>query len=297
MGDLMFASLARLCLPLLLALSGAHALAAVAVVDDSGAAIRLDAPARRIVTLAPHAAELVDAAGAGASIVGVIKGSDYPAYVASLPVVGDTNAIDLERITALAPDLIVTWPWTTPAQTARLRAQGIAVFEADPRRIAGIADDIERIGDLAGTSESARPTAAALRGRLARIGQRSEAPLRVFYQVADAPLFTLGGHHIVSEAIARCGGRNVFDRLTIPAPEVGIEAVLAADPEVIVAGTNGAMRPAWLDHWRAFPALAAVKRGALYTVDANLLHRPGPRFVDGVAQLCGALAEARRTRD
>ena len=297
MGDLTFVFIARLWLSFLLALPAAHAVGPVAVVDDSGTTVRLDAPARRILTLAPHAAELVDAAGAGASIVGVIKGSDYPPYVKSLPVVGDTNAIDLERIAALAPDLIVTWPWTTPAQTARLRAQGIAVFEADPRRIEGIADDIERIGDLAGTPAAARRNAARLRARLADVAQRKQTPLRVFYQVADAPLFTLGGRHIVSEAIARCGGRNIFGALTIPAPEVGIEAVLAADPEVIVAGTNGAVRPAWLDRWRAWPVLAAVKREALYTVDANLLHRPGPRFIDGVAQLCDALADARRRRD
>jgi iron complex transport system substrate-binding protein len=296
-GDVTFGVLARLCLSFLLGLPAAHALGAVAAVDDSGTTIRLDAPARRIVTLAPHAAELVYAAGAGASIVGVIRGSDHPPEVRALPLVGDANALDLERIAVLAPDLIVTWPWTTPAQTARLRAQGIAVFEADPRRIEGIADDIERIGDLAGTSTVARPAAAALRTRLADIARRSEAPLRVFYQVADAPLFTLGGHHIVTDAIARCGGRNIFDTLTIPAPEVGIEAVLAADPEVIVAGTAGAVRPAWLDRWRAWPVLAAVKRNALYTVDANLLHRPGPRFVDGVAQLCDALAQARRRRE
>ena len=121
-------------------------------------------------------------------------------------------------------------------------------------------------------------------------------PLTVFYQVSDAPLFTLGGHHLVSEAITRCGGRNVFETLTMPAPQVSTEAVLAADPQVILAGTDNAVRPAWLDAWTRWPALAAVRRHALYAVDANLLHRPGPRFADGVAQLCEALAKARRTQ-
>ena len=120
--------------------------------------------------------------------------------------------------------------------------------------------------------------------------------LTVFYQVSDAPLFTLGGHHLVSEAITRCGGRNVFETLTMPAPQVSTESVLAADPQVILAGTDNAVRPAWLDAWTRWPALAAVRRHALYAVDANLLHRPGPRFADGVAQLCEALAKARRTQ-
>jgi iron complex transport system substrate-binding protein len=119
-------------------------------------------------------------------------------------------------------------------------------------------------------------------------------PLRVFYQVSDAPLFTLGGKHLVSRALALCGGRNVFADLALPAPQVSVEAVLAANPQVIVAGTADAQRPPWLDRWLEWPALDAVRRHSLFVVDANLLHRPGPRFVDGVAELCAALAQARR---
>ena len=279
----------------LAALVATLAHAEISVVDDTGATVSLRTPARRIVTLAPHAAELVFAAGAGAAIVGVIKGTDYPMAAASLPIVGDAVALDLERITVLQPELIVTWPWTMPAQVNWLRDRGIAVFEADARTVDAIADDIERIGVLAGTKGDASAAAAKLRTRIAALAPHiSGAPLRVFYQVSEVPLFTLGGRHLVSRAIALCGGRNVFDALTIPAPQVGVEAVLAADPQVIVAGTDEAKRPAWLDGWDAFASLAAAQRRALYVVDANLLHRPGPRFVNGVAQLCAALADARR---
>ena len=270
--------------------------AAVRVVDDTGHAVELRTPAARIVTLAPHAAELVVAAGAGARVVGVIAGTDYPAAMKGKPTVGDVSALDVERIVALAPDLIVTWPWTTPRQTASLREAGIAVFEADPRTIDGIATDIERLGRLTATEPVADAAAAAFRQRLTQIaGERAPGPpLRVFYEVSDAPLFTLGGKHLVSQAIALCGGENVFSALSIPAPEVGVEAVLAANPDVIVAGTSDAKRPPWLDAWTRWPALAAVGHRALYTVDANLLHRPGPRFAEGVEQLCRTLANARR---
>jgi iron complex transport system substrate-binding protein len=272
----------------------AHAM--VSAIDDTGATVTLAAPARRIVTLAPHAAELVHAAGAGERIVGVIKGTDYPPAVTALPVVGDAAALDLERIVALAPDLIVTWPWTTPAQVAWLRGRGIAVFEADPHAIDGIATDVERIGALAGTAATASTAARDLRARIAEAASHgnAEAPLRVFYQVSDLPLYTLGGRHLVSQAIAHCGGANVFGGLSIPAPQVSVEAVLAADPQAIVAGTDFARRPAWLDAWSRWPALSAVRYGNLFVVDANLLHRPGPRFVDGVVQLCRALDDARR---
>jgi iron complex transport system substrate-binding protein len=269
--------------------------AQISVVDDTGKTVTLPSPARRIVTLAPHAAELVYAAGAGTTIVGVIKGSDYPAAVKALPVIGDANALDLELIAMLKPELIVTWPWTTPAQVGWLRERGIAIFEADARTIDGIADDVDRIGALTGTTALASAASAALRERIARLTQRAvDSPLRVFYQLSDVPLFTLGGHHLVSQAIAACGGQNVFGALTIPAPQVSVEAVLAANPQVIVAGTDGARHPAWLDNWSRWPGLDAARDRALFVVDANLLHRPGPRFVDGVVQLCEALAMARR---
>ncbi|MGE5172028.1 MAG: cobalamin-binding protein [Rudaea sp.] len=277
------------------ALCAATAHARVDVVDDGGATVRLERPAQRIVTLAPHAAELVFAAGAGDRVVGVIKGTDYPPATRALPVIGDVNALDLERVVALAPDLIVTWPWSTPAQVAWLRARGVAVYEANPRTLDGIATDIERIGTLAGTTLAAERAAGAFRARLARLAAQRSAgpPLRVFYQVSGVPIFTLGGHHLVTQAITLCGGENVFAGLAIPAPQVGIEAVLAAHPDTIIAGTADARRPAWLDAWQRWPALVAVRRHLLFVVDANLLHRPGPRFVDGVAQLCTTLARAR----
>lgn len=280
------------------ALVAAHATAQIRVVDDTGAAVTLAAPARRIVTLAPHATELVYAAGAGSSIVGVVGGSDFPPDAQRLPVIGDATALDLERIVMLAPDLIVTWPWTTPAQVAWLRARGTAVFEADARSVDDIAGAVERLGALAGTRPQAASMAASLRARITQLTRPSAdlPPLRVFYQVSDVPLFTLGGRHLVSQAIARCGGRNVFAASGLPAPQVSVEAVLAANPQVIIAGTDGAKRPAWLDRWAQWPALEAVRRHRLYVVDANLLHRPGPRFIDGIAQLCDALASARRAQ-
>jgi iron complex transport system substrate-binding protein len=293
------AALTRLVLvALLLALPtvAPDASAGVSASDDTGAVVSLAAPATRIVTLAPHATELVYAAGAGAAVVGVVKGSDYPPAAGRLPVVGDVAAIDLERIVMLSPDLIVTWPWTTPAQVAWLRTRGVAVFEANARTVDGIATDIERIGTLAGTVATAHVSAAQFRARVARLVREvgNGVPLRVFYQLSDVPVFTLGGQHLVSQAIARCGGENVFAELAIPAPQVSVEAVLAANPQVIIAGTDGARRPAWLDAWSRWPALDAVRHHALFVVDANLLHRPGPRFADGIAQLCRTIALARR---
>jgi iron complex transport system substrate-binding protein len=264
--------------------------AAVRARDDTGADVTLDAPARRIVSLAPHATELLFAAGAGAAVVGTVRGSDHPQQARAVEVIGDVHAIDMERIVALKPDLVVTWPYTTPAQVATLKRRRIAVFTTDPKTIEGIAQDIERLGALAGTDEMAGRAGRAFRARLAEAtAPRRGARVRVFYQIWNAPLFTIGRGHLITQAIAACGGENAFASLDVPAPQVSIEAVLAARPEVIVAGADDAVRPAWLDDWRRWPGIPAVRANRLHVVDANRLHRPGPRFVEGVAQLCDAI--------
>lgn len=266
------------------------ALAVVQAIDDTGAAVTLATPAQRIVSLAPHATELLVAAGAGARIVGAVAAGGGQRSL------GDARSLDLERIVALQPDLIVTWPYTVPAQVEALAARGAKVFVTDPTTIDGIATDIQRLGALAGTDAHARAAAAAFRDRIARLrSSRSAArPIRVFYQIWNAPLYTVGGRHLVSEAIGVCGGENVFAALTLPAPSVTVEAVLAARPEAIVAGGDGGARPAWLDDWKRWLAIPAVASGSLFAVDADYLHRAGPRFVHGVEQLCAALDAARR---
>jgi iron complex transport system substrate-binding protein len=275
--------------------ASAGTFAAVTAVDDAGATVTLAAPARRIVSLAPHATELIYAAGGGDRVVGVVETSDFPPEARALPRIGDARAIDLERIYLLHPDLVVTWPYTSPGQVERLRARGIAVLMTDPRTVEGIATDLERLGRLLGTEARAEPAAARLRARLAqrRAESAGKPTVRVFYEIWPSPLFTIGGAHLISQALAACGGANVFAALTLRAPLVGVYAVLAAAPDAIIAAGDDAMRPDWLDAWRRWPMLPAVARGNLLVVDGNLLHRSGPRFFDGVDQLCATLDAAR----
>lgn len=280
----------------MLALSAMAARADVGAVDDTGATVRLAAPATRIVSLAPHATELLVAAGAGARVVGAVAAWNGAPDTHGIPNVGDARALDLERIVALAPDLIVTWPYTVAAQVETLAARGARVFVTNPSTIDGIATDIERLGTLAGTDAQAQATAAAFRSRVAALRARHPAgpAIRVFYQIWNAPMYTIGGRHLVSEAIRVCGGENVFAALTLPAPGVSVEAVLAARPEAIIAGGDGGKRPAWLDDWTRWASVPAVANGSLYAVNADLLHRPGPRFLDGVEELCAVIDRARR---
>jgi iron complex transport system substrate-binding protein len=271
------------------------AAAPVSAIDATGARLTLPAPAARIVSLAPHATELLFAAGAGKRVVGVLAPADWPPEAGNVPRIGDASGLDLERIVALKPDLALVWPYLAPAQVERLRRLGVPVFVSDPRTPEAIADDLERVGVLAGTQEIATRAADGLRARLAALDarERGAKKLSVFYEIWARPLYTIGGTHLITAALARCGGENVFAPLRAPAPAVGVEDVLATAPEAIVAGTDNALRPAWLDEWRRWRNIPAVTRGNLFVVDANLLHRAGPRFIDGAEQLCAALDRAR----
>jgi len=273
--------------------------AAVTVVDDSGARLALPEPARRIVSLAPHATELLFAAGAGARVVGVVSHSDYPPAARALPEVGGYERLDLEAILGLAPDLVVAWESGNPgAEVERLRALGIPVYVTELRRLEDIPATLERIGILAGTPAGADAAATVFRDGVEALRRRyaGRSPVRVFYQIWDSPLMTVGGEHLISSVIELCGGRNVFADQAALAPAVDVESVLVRDPEAVVASGMATERPEWLDAWRRWPGLSAVRFDALFLIHPDLIQRPTPRILEGAEQLCADLDRVRARR-
>ena len=269
-----------------------------AVFDDAGRTIELDRPATRIVSLAPHATEQLFTAGAGDALVGTVQWSDYPDAARDVPRVGDTWNLDLERIAALEPDLIVAWrSGNQPAAVERLAALGFAVFLSEPVSLEEIGGGIRRLGVLAGTEAGAARAEAEFLGRLARLRAEysGRRPLRVFYQIWHEPTYTVNREHLISRIIELCGGTNVFAGLDALSPRIGIEAVLESDPEVIVASGADASRPEWLDYWRNWPELAAVHDGQLHYIPPDLIQRHTARILDGAEAMCRIL-DGTRTR-
>ena len=269
----------------------------VAVQDDRGVIIRLQQPARRIVTLTPHLTELVFAAGAGDRLAGVARFSNHPREAKTLPVVGDALQVDVERLLALKADLVLAWRSGTPPETvARIERAGLPVFVSDARRLEDVGRGILAVAALAGTAESGgRASAAFARGLSELRAARSEKkPLRVFYEIWPAPLMTVSNAHVISEIIALCGGINVFGSLQPLTPEVSLEALLAARPEVVLGGSSAetpsghavrsAARP---------PPLSALP---VHYIDPDLIQRPTPRLLEGARQVCAHLDSVRATR-
>jgi iron complex transport system substrate-binding protein len=288
-----------LCASVVSAFFAANAHAEVSVRDDLGNTVRLTRPAQRIVSLAPHMTETLFAAGAGAQIVGTVDYSDYPEAAKKIPRVGGYSRFDLEAVAAHKPDLIVAWySGNAPAHIEKLQAMGYPIYISQPNHIADIATEIERLGQLAGTSATAQATAAAFRERLASITARySKRPVvRTFYQIWKQPLMTIGKNQIISDVIRLCGGENVFGQMDQMAPNVTVEAVIATNPEAIIASGMGDSRPEWLDDWKRWTSIEAVKRDNLFFVPPELIQRHTPRLLDGTERLCQHLETVRGRR-
>lgn len=270
------------------------ALGAVSVVDDAKRNVTLPHPARRIVSLSPHATEMLYAAGAGSYIVGVVEYSDYPPEAKQITSVGSGVALDLERIMSLKPDLVISWgSGNSATQVRRLRELGVPVFESEPRDFPTIATSIERLARLTGTERVGQAAANAFRAQLTRIQAtyQQRPSVTVFYQIWRTPLMTLNGVHPVSIALRLCGARNIFSDLSQLAPTVSVEAVLQANPDVIIASSGE--QDDVLSGWRRFPGLKAVARDNLFLIDGGLMNRSGPRILDATEALCRQLDNAR----
>ncbi len=249
----------------------------------------------RIVSLAPNITEIAYASGAGPALVGTVEYSDYPAAARELPRVGDGWQVDVERVLALRPDLVLAWASGTPRATIeKLEAVGLRVESVETRQLADVPKALRRLGSLAGSPTEAEAAAVAFESEIRRLRQlNSGAPtVSVFIEIDDEPLYTVGGRHVISEVVTLCGGRNVFADLHQVAPPVDIESVLARNPQVIVSTDDTIANPTAA--WQRWSHLAAVRAGAIYSLPADFVARATPRLAKGVELTCAALDDARR---
>jgi iron complex transport system substrate-binding protein len=246
----------------------------------------------RIVSVAPNLTEMLFAAGAADQVVAVSEYSDWPEEARSLPRIGDAFRLDYERIVALEPSVAVVWSTGTPAGVAeRLESLGIRVVGIPTHRLEDVATGLETLGELAGTQAVARAAAAGFRERIAglRDAYRERPRLRVFVQIDDAPLYTVGGGHLITEIVGLCGGVNVFADAADLALPVDLESVIARAPEVILSADDGDP----VAYWARFPELPAVASGHVFRAPADKLSRPSPRIAEGAAEVCALLDGAR----
>jgi vitamin B12 transport system substrate-binding protein len=247
--------------------------------------------AERVISLAPSLTEIVVELGASDVLVGVLDGGERPAPIARLPSVGRYGQLEMERLLSLSPSVLLLWPGSvSTAQRDQLQRLNIPTFVAEPHTLDQLAEQFEQIGERLGRAENGKRMASQFRERLSELRQRyrRDMPLRVFYQVWDQPLYTVGGRQIISDALHVCGAENLFADLEQPAPQVGLESVLQRNPDVIVAGSQ-----AQLAAWKAWPQVKAVAEKRLIEVPDKGLERPSGQMIEAIAKLCEAIAPDR----
>ena len=266
------------------------------VVDDTGRRVTLHYPPRRIVSLAPGATEMLFAAGAGDRVVATDDASDMPPAARQLPKLGDLADVDMERLIAAKPDVVVIWPYgTSPAQIALLAHLRLPVYREEPTTLEGIPASIRRIGELTGTQAVAKRVASALSAKLTALASRYGRvahPPTALLEVWNRPLYTVGGREVMSDALRICGARNVFEDLREAAPAVSVEAVIGRNPDIIIAAAPPGKGAAWLAGWHRFPMLRAVRSGRLIDFEDQRLSGLGPGAIEATAALCARIAAA-----
>ena len=282
---------------LLFSLFATSAFAAeLVIVDDSGTEVRLAQPAKRIISLAPNITEVLFHVGAGEQIVGADEYSNYPPAAKEIVRVNNHAAANYELILSLKPDLVIAWQSGNGDKIINpLRKLGIPVFVVEPRQIDMIPNLFRRFGQLSGKVEQAEQRASEFTRRLKVLSKTNgdKALVRTFYQIWDEPLITLNGKHMVSSVIELCGGVNIFADAVPLVPYVNIESVVAADPQVIIAGGSQEEQPAWFKRWQKWSGISAVINSQIYLIPADLMQRHSARILDGAEMMCGFLDNAR----
>ena len=283
---------------LLLLLPGVSQLvyAEIKLVDDNGDELVLAQPAQRIISLAPNITEVLFHVGAGAQIVGADEYSNYPEAAKQIRRVNNHAAANYELILSLKPDLVIAWQSGNGDKIIDpLRKLGFPVFVVETREIDQIPALFHRFGQLSGHEAIAQQRIDEFTQRLhsLRNAQAGKSVVRTFYQIWHEPLITLNGQHMVSDVIRLCGGVNVFADAIPLVPYINIESIVAADPEVIIAGGSEQDQPDLVSRWQQWAGISAVQHQHIYAIPADLMQRHSDRILEGARMMCDYLDRAR----
>ncbi len=270
--------------------------AQITVRDGVDGTLVLEKPATRVISLAPHLTEVVYAAGAGEQLVGAVSYSDYPEEARAIPRVGSYDSVSYETLLSLKPDLVLAWHEGNGEDVVtRLRSLGLNVYVSEPRALEDVAESLRVVGVLTGNEQAANAAASRFMQQLNALRETysSREPVTVYYQIWNEPLLTLNGDHLISDVVRLCGGRNVFADAMPLVSRISVESVLRANPQVIIASGMDKARPEWLDDWREWSAMTAVKNDQLYFIPPDILQRHTPRIIEGATLMCEKLQQAR----
>ncbi|MDC2890109.1 cobalamin-binding protein [Psychrosphaera sp. G1-22] len=246
-------------------------------------------PATRIIALAPHIVESLFDIGAGDKIVATVDYADYPVEALDIPRVGGYYGIQMEKILALKPDLIIVWKGgNQDADIAQLEKLGLPVIYSEPTSLSGVTAELRMFGELTGLSHNAEVLADQFEDDLEIIQRRygNRHPVDVFYQLWSEPMMTVNKNTWINQLIETCGGVNVFANNPTEYPQISIENVIVAQPSIIIMPQEKSDKPQPKIDWQKWTVVPAVKNNQFMEVDADLIHRFSRRMLIGLGDMC-----------
>jgi iron complex transport system substrate-binding protein len=261
------------------------------IIDQAGRVVRVEKLPEKIISLAPSNTEILYALGLEDRLVGVTEFCDYPEVAKQKPQIGGYSTVDIEKVVEMQPDLILAANIHQDEVIPRLEQLGLTVFALDPVTVDEVIEGINLIGKVTGKEEAASQLAGEMKGRIAAVTDETAAlpEVRVLYILWHDPLMTVGAETRINELIERAGGTSISRDLTEEYPKVGLEAVIMANPQVIIAGSgHGSSQDVPVQFALNEPRLAEVEarlNNRIYEMDSDLTSRPGPRMVQGLEKL------------
>jgi vitamin B12 transport system substrate-binding protein len=252
--------------------------------------------AQRIVALAPHIVEMLFDIGAGNKIVGAVAYSDYPKAALDIPRVGSYHGMQIEKLLALNPDLVIVWKsGNSQSDIDKIERLGIKVVFSNPVDIDDVATELRYFGGLTGNEKQAETVALAYEKRLKklRVENKDKQPIAIFYQLWSEPMMTINGTTWINQLIEVCQGVNVFKSNPTPYPKISTENVIVAQPHLIVLPDENSKKPQPIINWLKWPEIPAVKNNKFINVDADLLHRFSTRMLSGIEDMCEKIDQHR----
>jgi vitamin B12 transport system substrate-binding protein len=251
---------------------------------------------QRIIALSPHAVEMLFAIGAGDRIVATVEYADYPQQALKIPRIGSYAGIQIEQLLVLQPDLVVAWKSGNKlSDLKKIESLNFPLLYTHPQTIPEIKNDLLILGKKLGLQQQAQQAADNILKKYQQLKSRyaSQSAVKVFYQLWHEPLRTIGGDSWIDSMISDCGGENIFKHSETAYPVVSLESILLKNPQVIIipfhSGNLGNKTKVW-QNWRS---IEAVKNNTLFSINGDLLHRFGPRAVDGMKILCEKIDSGR----